>query len=42
MHMAIRIDAKELLDVLRWTPPEHNVMLIGKHGIGKSEVIRQF
>ena len=40
--MAIRIDAKELLDVLRLTPPEQNVMLLGKHGIGKSEIIRWF
>jgi hypothetical protein len=40
--MAIRIDVKELLDVLRLTPPEQNVMLVGKHGIGKSEIIRGF
>src|SRR3954469_2324225 len=40
--MAIRIDVKELLDVLGLTPPEQNVMLIGKHGIGKSEIIRRF
>lgn len=40
--MAIRIDARELLEVLRLTPPEQNVLLIGKHGIGKSEIIRQF
>lgn len=40
--MAIRIDVKELLDVLRLTPPEQNVMLIGKHGLGKSEILRRF
>jgi len=40
--MAIRIDARELLEVLRLTPPEQNVMLVGKHGIGKSEIIRGF
>ncbi len=40
--MAIRIDVKELVEVLRLTPPEQNVMLIGKHGIGKSEIIRRF
>jgi hypothetical protein len=40
--MAIRIDVKELLEVLRLTPPEQNVLLIGKHGIGKSEIIRRF
>src|ERR1700733_12395015 len=40
--MAIRIDVKELREVLQLTPPEQNVMLIGKHGIGKSEIIRRF
>lgn len=40
--MAIRIDAQELRDVLRLTPPEQNLMLIGKHGIGKSEIIVEF
>ena len=40
--MAIRIDVKELLEVLRLTPPEQNVLLIGKHGIGKSEIVRRF
>lgn len=40
--MAIRIDVKELLEVLRLTPPEQNVMLVGKHGIGKSEIIRRY
>ncbi|ETX07371.1 MAG: hypothetical protein ETSY2_11590, partial [Candidatus Entotheonella gemina] len=40
--MAIRIDAKELRDVLHLTPPEQNIMLIGKHGIGKSEIIQRY
>jgi MoxR-like ATPase len=40
--MAIRVDAKELLEVLRLTPREQNVTLLGKHGIGKSEIIRRF
>lgn len=40
--MAIRIDARELIDVLRLTPPAQNVMLLGKHGIGKSEIIRGY
>ncbi len=40
--MAIRIDAKELLEVLRLTPADQNVMLIGRHGIGKSEIITRF
>lgn len=37
--MSIRIDAKELLEVLRLTPPQQNILLVGKHGIGKSEII---
>lgn len=40
--MAIRIDVRELLEVLRLTPTEQNVMLIGKHGLGKSEILRGF
>ena len=40
--MAIRIDARELLDVLRLTPPTQNILLIGKHGIGKSDIITRF
>lgn len=40
--MAIRIDVQELQTVLRLTPPEQNIMLIGKHGIGKSEIITHF
>lgn len=40
--MAIRIDAKELVEALRLTPQQQNIMLIGKHGIGKSEIITSF
>lgn len=40
--MAIRIDAREFTEILRLTPPEQNIMLIGKHGIGKSEIITTF
>lgn len=40
--MPIRIDARELVEVLRLTPPEQNILLIGKHGIGKSEIITRF
>lgn len=40
--MAIHIDAQELYDVLRLTPPEQNIMLIGKHGIGKSDIITSY
>ncbi len=38
----MRIDARELREVLRLTPPAQNIMLIGKHGIGKSEIITRY
>lgn len=38
--MAIRLDARELGEVLSQTPADQNIMLVGKHGIGKSELIR--
>ncbi len=37
--MAIKIDVKELEEILEMTPSEQNVMLVGKHGIGKSKII---
>lgn len=40
--MSIRINAQELLEVLRLTPARQNILLIGKHGIGKSEIITHF
>lgn len=40
--MAIKIDVTELTEILKVTPPEQNIMLIGKHGIGKSQIITQF
>lgn len=40
--MAIRIDARELIELLRLTPPAQNLLLVGKHGIGKSEIITRF
>jgi hypothetical protein len=40
--MAIRIDAYELYQLLELTPPEQNILLVGRHGIGKSEIITHF
>lgn len=40
--MAIKIDVKELLELLVATPYEQNIMLIGRHGIGKSQIITRF
>ncbi|MDM8526594.1 AAA family ATPase [Anaerolineales bacterium HSG24] len=37
--MTIRIDVTEFFALLKFTPPEQNIMLIGRHGIGKSEII---
>jgi len=36
------IDTKELLEILRITPPEQNIMLSGKHGIGKSQILTSY
>lgn len=40
--MTINIDAKELLDLLAITPAEHNLMLAGAHGIGKSRILTDY
>jgi hypothetical protein len=40
--MAISINTTELLKVLDFTPPEQNIMLVGKHGIGKSRIIADY
>lgn len=37
--MSININTKELKNLLDSTPPSHNIMLSGKHGIGKSKII---
>ena len=40
--MAIKIDVRELYEILDFTPPEQNIMLMGKHGIGKSRIISDY
>jgi hypothetical protein len=40
--MAVSINVAELLRVLKKTPAEQNIMLCGKHGIGKSEILTKF
>ena len=37
--MAININAKELRNLLESTPASHNIMLSGRHGIGKSRIL---
>ena len=40
--MAIMINTSELKETLELTPSTQNVMLVGKHGIGKSEILTSF
>lgn len=40
--MNIQINCKVLTEVLTLTPSNQNILLVGKHGIGKSEIITQF
>lgn len=40
--MAVSINIEELHRVLSKTPAEQNIMLCGKHGIGKSEILTKF
>lgn len=40
--MAVNIDIKELQAILEIMPAEQNIMLVGKHGIGKSEVLTKY
>lgn len=37
--MAIKVNCKELEAVLEMTPSQQNVMLVGRHGVGKSEIL---
>jgi hypothetical protein len=38
----IKLNVEELYQVLKLTPIEQNILLIGKHGIGKSEIITAY
>ena len=40
--MAITINNKELLTLLEVTPSWQNIMLIGQHGIGKSQILTKY
>jgi MoxR-like ATPase len=40
--MVVNINTNELYRILEVTPDRHNIMLIGKHGIGKSQIIESF
>lgn len=38
----INIDTRKLYHILEVTPASHNIMLVGNHGIGKSEVLTDY
>lgn len=40
--MGIMINTTELKETLSLTPATHNIMLVGKHGIGKSEILTSY
>jgi len=40
--MNVRVNTKTLLEVLDATPATHNIMLVGKHGIGKSQILEKY
>ena len=40
--MGIKINTVDLRKILEITPDHHNIMLVGKHGIGKSKIIENF
>ena len=40
--MAIAINSNELLTVLELTPSWQNIMLTGRHGIGKSQILTKY
>lgn len=39
---AIKINTAELHELLSFTPPEQNLMLVGRHGIGKSQIVTSY
>ena len=40
--MSVKINARELESLLDATPASQNIMLTGKHGIGKSQILEKF
>ena len=38
----INVNTTELIQLLDITPADHNIMLVGKHGIGKSEILTEY
>lgn len=40
--MNVKIDIQDLIYILDHTPASHNIMLSGRHGIGKSEILTDY
>ena len=40
--MLVNINSQELKEILDFTPSEQNIMLVGRHGIGKSEILTKY
>lgn len=40
--MKRKINTRELYEILKLTPPDQNIMLAGKHGIGKSQILTTY
>lgn len=40
--MGVNINSTELIEILNTTPAKQNVMLTGRHGIGKSEILTNY
>ena len=40
--MKTRVNTNYLMNLLEVTPASQNIMLVGKHGIGKSQILEQF
>ena len=40
--MKTRVNTNCLMDLLEVTPASQNIMLVGKHGIGKSQILEQY
>ena len=38
----MKIDSTQLTFILENTPAEQNIMLVGRHGIGKSRILEDF
>lgn len=40
--MAVSINTQELQQLLETVPSHHNIMLVGRHGIGKSQILENY